>query len=141
MQTDPNTPVKARFAAGGIALRELLNVRCLLHEWYSGDSRLTDDSIVPTEELYRKNPEAHDTLINYSNYSNSIKRGLPQFAEYGKLGTDDPEDKRVCTINELHALAADLIDSGHMTVWRVETINQAYENLTGCDSLVEVVRD
>ena len=116
-QDNRNSPVKAKISVGGLALYELLNVRTNLQCWYSSDD-CPSDSEIPMMDLMTSNAKAHDSIIRYGNFYGSIERGLPQFSEYGK-GSHDPEDNRICAINELKVLADDLIASDHMTQNRV----------------------
>ena len=115
MRNDSST-VPAKFTVGGLAICELLNVRCQLA-----------DSADDTRDL--------DESIFFSNISGSVSRGLPQFKDIGK----DPESDRADAIYGLQMLSKDLIAAGLMTPDRIESINMAFESLTGHDALVEQI--
>jgi len=125
---------------GALAIYELLSVRSVVHEW----CKHFPDPLPRWSEDLKNDPVAmkdYNDSVFYSNVSGAVERGLPQFSEPNQSDPgDDSEDNRICTINELTRLARDLVEAGHVTKKRADTINQAFENLTGHQTLIELSR-
>jgi len=134
MQANDTVP---KLNPGAMAIFELLTVRSVLHDWTTPpDEAWSEDITNDPERLQRYN-----NSVFFSNIAGTVERGLPQFKlpDFSDI-TGDTEESRVCTVNELFDLARDLVEAGDMTAKRADTLNQAFENLTGHTTLVDWIQ-